>query len=189
MNRVFVLALGCLVALASGVGCQKSDSEKPVAARPPCDGVDSEFEGSFDELAKLVALQTYRTVGFGNEDEFVTNMQAIVGELNAQVGDFNRTQKHHVIEPWEWKVESGDPAAPKYYWIFGFRLGSGPRKIALNTHFDTVSPGNSEAWQPFELSRATGETKHGGVQPLWVGRGAIDDKGPALATVLVLENI
>ncbi|MET0790253.1 MAG: M20/M25/M40 family metallo-hydrolase [Polyangiaceae bacterium] len=151
--------------------------------------MDDAFQNSFDEIAKLVALQTYRSPAFANEEDFATNMQAIVDELGAQTRAFNRGQKHHSIEPWEWKVESGDPAAPKYYWIFGFRLGNGARKIALNTHFDTVSPGNSEAWQPFELSRATGETKHGGVQPLWVGRGAVDDKGPALATVLVLENI
>src|SRR5437868_4283597 len=119
MNRVLEITLVCFTALACSVGCQKSDdSVKPAATHAACEAVDSEFEGSFEELAKLVALQTYRSEGFANEEAFVTNMQATVDELGSQVASFNEGQKGHLIEPWEWRVESGDPAAPKYYWIF-----------------------------------------------------------------------
>jgi len=190
MNRLVELGLFVLASLAFGVGCQREDGAgKPGTDVQACTGVDGKLEASFAEVATLVAAETYRTEGFTNEDAFAENMQRIVEDLNEQTREFNLGQKRHKIEPWEWKVESGDAASPKYYWVFGFRLGSGPRKIALNTHFDTVAPGNSDAWKPFELSKSTGETKHGGVQDLWVGRGAIDDKGPALATFLVLQDI
>lgn len=180
-----------VAALAYGASCRGDDpvSRAPSAAAPACAGVDADFEASFEALARLVAAETYRAEQFANEETFIANMQAIVDDLNAQARQFNEGQKTHRLEPWEWKVESGDAAEPRYYWVFGFRLGKGPRKISLNTHFDTVSPGDSDVWEPFKLTKARGETRHGGAQDLWVGRGAIDDKGPALATFLVLKDI
>ncbi|WP_437726135.1 M20/M25/M40 family metallo-hydrolase [Sorangium sp. So ce861] len=180
-----------VAALSYGVSCQGDDpsSQAPAARAPACASVDAEFEASFDALARLVAAETYREEQFANEEAFVASMQAIADDLNAQARQFNEGQKTHKLEPWEWKVESGNAAEPRYYWVFGFRLGNGPRKISLNTHFDTVSPGDADVWEPFKLTKSRGATKHGGEQELWVGRGAIDDKGPALATFLVLKDI
>ncbi|MGK3996477.1 M20/M25/M40 family metallo-hydrolase [Sorangium sp. So ce1024] len=175
--------------LAAFAGCQGDGPVSPAAAASACAGVDAELEASFDALARLVAAETYRAEQFANEDAFVANMQTIVDDLKAQAQQFNEGQKTHKLEPWEWKVEGGDPAGPRYHWVFGFRLGNGPRRISLNTHFDTVSPGDTDVWEPFKLTRSTGATRHGGEQELWVGRGAIDDKGPALATFLVLKQI
>ncbi|XYI00139.1 M20/M25/M40 family metallo-hydrolase [Sorangium sp. So ce1128] len=191
MTRIYRAGWIGVAALAYVASCQEDGpvNPVPVAAAPACAGVGAEFEASFDALARLVAAETYRAEQFANEERFVASMQSIADDLNAQAQQFNEGQKTHKIEPWEWKVESGNPAEPRYYWVFGFRLGKGPRKISLNTHFDTVSPGDTDVWEPFKLTRGTGETKHGGAQDLWVGRGAIDDKGPALATFLVLKDI
>lgn len=190
LSRLVHVGWIVVAALAYGA-CQGDDALNPApsAAAPACAHVDAEFEASFDALARLVAAETYRAEQFANEDAFVTSMQAIVDDLRAQAQQFNEGQKTHRIEPWEWKVESGNAAEPRYYWVFGFRLGNGPRKISLNTHFDTVSPGDTDVWEPFVLTKSRGATKHGGEQDLWVGRGAIDDKGPALATFLVLKDI
>ncbi|MEZ4768642.1 MAG: M20/M25/M40 family metallo-hydrolase [Caldilineales bacterium] len=51
---------------------------------------------------------------------------------------------------------------------------------------DTVPPGD-DAWQPFE-PRAEVKEYRGGTQPFLVGRGAVDDKGPGILALSVLES-
>lgn len=179
------------MALACGAACEDDTPAKPQSSPPvdACAKIEAEFEGSFDALAKLVAVETHRAENYANEDALIANMQTIQGDLNAQVQKFNEGQKTHKLEPWEWKKETGSATDPKYWWVFGFRLGKGPRKIALSAHLDTVPPGDTNLWEPFKLTRTTGTTSEGGEQEFWQGRGAIDDKGPALATFQVLKAV
>lgn len=177
------------MAFVCGAACQGKPEEPPPAVVDACANVEAEFQGSFDALAKLVAVETYRADQFANEEALIASMQSIEDDLKAQVQQFNEGQKTHKIEAWEWKKERGQAAAPKYWWVFGFRLGKGPRKIALSTHLDTVPPGDTSLWEPFKLKKTTGKTEHGGEQEFWMGRGAIDDKGPALGTFLALKAL
>jgi succinyl-diaminopimelate desuccinylase len=183
----------CVAYLACGVAaCSDDEVVTPLpvpAVEDACANIEAEFKGSFDALASLVAVETHRAENFANEDTLVANMQTIYDDLKAQVEKFNEGQKTHKLVPWEWKKESGSTTDPRYWWVFGFRLGSGPRKVALSTHLDTVFFGDTTLWEPFKLTRTTGKTNHGGEQEFWTGRGAIDDKGPALATFQVLKAV
>ncbi|HJV77140.1 MAG TPA: M20/M25/M40 family metallo-hydrolase, partial [Paludibacter sp.] len=85
---------------------------------------------------------------------------------------FNNNAKFYSIKSFEWKSVDG------VYWVFGFRAGNGPRKVSLICHLDTVPPGNNE-WKPFE-PRCETRIYKGVPTEFLIGRGSIDDKGPAV---------
>ena len=86
--------------------------------------------------------------------------------------------------PFEWP-KNKDPDK-KEFWVFGFRAGAlnlpkwakKPRKVSLICHLDTVPPGNLD-WGPFKARKET-RVYNGVSTPFLIGRGAIDDKGPAV---------
>lgn len=182
----------CFAVLAFVTACE-GETLRPVEPAEgdinACANIEAEVEGSFDALARLVASETYRTENFANEEELIPKLQAIYDDLEAQVKAFNEGQKTHKLEPVYWREESGTPGEPKNWWVFGFRLGTGPYKVALSSHFDTVAPGSADTWDPFTLKKEKREIPQVGEQDFWVGRGAIDDKGPALVTFQVLKAI
>src|SRR4051812_2910093 len=106
-NRSLIVLLAVLAFSAS---CRTS--EQASAPANPCSEVSAQFEASFEPLSRLVAAETYRAEQFANEEAFTANMQTIVDDLQEQAREFNRGQKKHTIEPWEWKVESGTSQAP-----------------------------------------------------------------------------
>ncbi|KUO65868.1 MAG: dipeptidase [Gracilibacter sp. BRH_c7a] len=59
-------------------------------------------------------------------------------------------------------------------------FGQGPKTIGLIVHLDTVPEGSGWSFPPFE-----GQIQNGKIY----GRGAIDDKGPAIATLYALKAI
>ncbi|WNG31751.1 M20 family metallopeptidase [Cystobacter fuscus] len=137
----------------------------------------------FDDLSKFVAARTYRGVD-QTEAETVANLQKIQEEVRLQVEQFNAQQKVHKLVPFEWKKTVNGQA----YWLFGVRVGSGPRRVALSSHLDTVPPGTVAGWEPFKLVKEQ-RTYFGKEQEFYVGRGAIDDKGPALVAFNVLKAV
>ena len=191
MDRRNWMRLSCLAALtmAGACGDDTDSGMDPPAGSDACANIEAEIEGSFDSLAEMVAIETYRSENFANEEVLIANMQTLYGNLQGQVQEFNEGQKTHKLELTEWRKESGIPDEPKYWWVFGIRLGKGPYKIALSTHLDTVSPGDASQWEPFTLKKETHDTPEASQQEFWVGRGAIDDKGPALSTLQVLKKI
>jgi succinyl-diaminopimelate desuccinylase len=140
-------------------------------------------EQLFDDLSKFVAARTYRGVDL-SEAQVVANLQLIQEELRRQTEQFNEKQKVHKLSPFEWKKTING----QEYWLFGVRVGSGPRRVALSSHLDTVPPGNQEGWEPFNLVKQQ-RTYLGKEQEFYVGRGAIDDKGPALVAFNVLKAV
>jgi succinyl-diaminopimelate desuccinylase len=97
------------------------------------------------------------------------------------------------------ETEEGTQTNPPQYKVFGFRIGEGPRKISILAHLDVVPPG-SDVWQPFQPrqvehdyqpsdSNELKELPMWGEQTFLVGRGAIDDKGPAISTFIVLKTL
>ncbi len=140
-------------------------------------------ENLFQELSEFVAIQTYRG-GALSEDQVVNHLGKIRDSLATKVEEFNLGQKTHKLELFEWKQPVGHE-----YWLFGFRLGSGPHKIAVCCHLDTVPPGDDSSWNPFELVREQRDYMGKASQDFYVGRGSIDDKGPAVVAFNVLKAV
>ena len=140
-------------------------------------------ENLFRELADFVAIETFRG-GSLSEDKVINNLERIRDILKTQVEEFNLGQKVHRLELFEWKNPVGHE-----YWLFGFRLGSGPHKIAVCCHLDTVPPGDNLSWNPFELIHEQRDYMGKSSQDFYVGRGSIDDKGPAVVAFNVLKAV
>lgn len=146
-------------------------------------------ERLFDDLSRFVAVETYRG-GALSEAQVVANLRLLQADLVQQAAEFNQGQETHDLVPFEWTAPS--PAGES--WVFGFRLGTGQRKISLLSHLDTVPPGDDEdipgrSWDPFVLQEERRDYLGREAQRFYVGRGAIDDKGPALVTFYVLKAV
>jgi succinyl-diaminopimelate desuccinylase len=122
-----------------------------------------------EDTSQLVKLETWRDGS--NEETVLENLGKIKDFFVNKMDVFNKTSKVQ-IRPFEWK------SADRKYWVFGFRAGNGPRKVSLICHLDTVPPGNY-GWKPFE-PRQESRLYKGVPTPFLIGRGAIDDKGPAV---------
>jgi succinyl-diaminopimelate desuccinylase len=133
------------------------------------------------DLANLVRIQTFRDDAPDSEARTLQNLSLIQAYLQTRIDAFNQGQRTMKIIPFDWKAEVNGVAR----WVFGFRVGNGPRKFSIFTHLDTVPPGE-DPWQPFE-PRIEMLPYRGGSQEFLVGRGAIDDKGPAVISLSVLE--
>ena len=135
------------------------------------------------ETSHLVTLQTYRTEDPQSEQLVVDNLARSRDYLMGLAQEFNLGQSTLKLEPFEWRR-----AGPtQTQWVFGFRLGSGPKKVAILAHLDTVPPGNAD-WRPFE-PRVEARDYRGAAQPFLVGRGAADDKGPAVLALIVMRAL
>lgn len=135
------------------------------------------------ETVRLVEMETYRTEAPDSEQKVIANLTRARDYLMGLAERFNRGQRTLKLEPFEWR----HPGPAQTQWVFGFRLGTGPRKVAMLTHLDTVPPGDL-GWRPFE-PRIEQREYNGGVQPFLVGRGAVDDKGPAVIGFTVLRAL
>ncbi|MGR9015063.1 MAG: M20/M25/M40 family metallo-hydrolase [Gammaproteobacteria bacterium] len=144
--------------------------------------VDDLFNKEFiDRTSELVKIKTY--VGLtGGSKETRVNIQKVRDRFKQWADDVNKELKTAKLEFFEWENE-------KNFWLFGFRLGSGKHKVAIITHLDTVPPGQeSETWHPFEPKieqRIYLEEK----TDFLVGRGTLDDKGPAVVSFAALEAL
>lgn len=169
------LAVAALVLLA---GCGSSDGDDN---RPYLDRMLA--ERFVPETSELVKLQTYRSDDPQSEQRMVENMASARDYLSGLAEEFNREQRTLKLEPFEWRR-----AGPtQTQWVFGFRLGNGPKRIAILAHLDTVPPGNAD-WRPFEPRVETRDYR-GKPQPFLVGRGAVDDKGPGILGMIVLRSL
>ncbi|HYO52649.1 M20/M25/M40 family metallo-hydrolase [Archangium sp.] len=146
-------------------------------------------ERLFDDLSRFVEIQTYRN-GKLSEQQVVANLQELRDELMSRAEEFNKGQKVHKLVPFEWKKTLKVPGTDteQEYWLFGLRLGTGQKKIMLSSHLDTVPPGDNPNWEPFKLKKAQ-RTYLGKETEFYVGRGSIDDKGPALVAFYVLQSV
>ncbi|WP_394849157.1 M20/M25/M40 family metallo-hydrolase [Pendulispora brunnea] len=188
--------LGCasIIALMVGVACSSND-DNPPSNNPAdaCSTIESDVKNDFNTLAKFVAIETYRTENWANEDKVTEGMEKIYAEMKQQVDAFNAGQKTSKLTLTRWDQpsvdENGKPLSgePPTWRVFKISLGSGPRRVAIATHLDTVAPGN-DSWKPFTLEKKELDY-NGKKEEFWVGRGSIDDKGPAVATLQVIKAI
>jgi succinyl-diaminopimelate desuccinylase len=127
------------------------------------------------ETRAIVRIPTYKGV-----DNLQANLNQVKDFLQARVDSFNQTQQSLKFRSFEWHSETSE------HWLFGYRLGNGPRKVSLITHIDVVPPGGSD--RPFE-PRVEKRVYVGEEMDFLVGRGTIDDKGPAIATLIVMRAL
>jgi len=139
------------------------------------------------DIKELVGYQTWRD---GNNEETVKkNLNKIKESFERRAEKFNGDNPNAKMIPFEWKGNyKDDKGSEKEAWVFGFRAGAcgvdiskatqKPRKVSLICHLDTVPPGNLD-WNPFN-AREEDRVYNGVSTPFLIGRGAIDDKGPAV---------
>ena len=167
----------------------ESDDQSHITESLPLDQCFvREDEGFLDKLVTknlknllpaMVAIPTVRTDDLSTADE-IEKMQRLKDLIDNDVEKFNKNSVNKLV-PFEWKKEvDGMP-----FWVFGYRLGKGEKKIALITHADVV-PANSE--EAFEL-KCENRMYQGIKQPFFIGRGALDDKGPTIAMSSTLEAL
>ena len=129
------------------------------------------------DIKELVGYETWR-------DE--TDESEIKARKNLRnIREFMKGKKDPQMEFFQWPEDIDDETKKQKYWVFGFRAGAlkvpkgskKPRKVSLICHLDTVSPGNF-SWDPFNAREET-RIYNGIPTAFLIGRGAIDDKGPA----------
>ena len=188
----------CLLVFVSCAlcGCNRQEPER---AQITPDGkilshevIDSVFDEHFlPEAEHLIRLQTWRRSNATDADEqgVIENLRQVYDYLQDRATAFNKGQKTLMLRPFEWdEPKSGTPEdTGSRHWLFGFRLGSGEEKVSIITHVDTVGPGDF-SWKPFE-PRVELREYQGEKTPFLIGRGAIDDKGPAIVVFSVLRAI
>jgi succinyl-diaminopimelate desuccinylase len=155
-----------------------SEETKP-GDSPGSAALDRDQQELVDRITQLVQVQTFRTTPFDAEHERVVQagLDSIRRIFDARLAERLGEQSAGSVDRFEW-LEPVEPQDRGRYRVFGYRVGTGPRKTTLMCHLDTVPPG-SDDWDPFGCRVETRIYK-GSPQPFIIGRGAIDDKGPAV---------
>ena len=175
-RNLLAISLGVLWFLCIGTACTpRSDSD---------DTIEKLWNSRFlKEINTIIPIKTYRS-GDTDEREVIRNLTEVKRKLLEWAEEFNRQLVHIKLNGFEWKKTIHG----KDYWLFGLRLGSGSYKIVMITHLDTVPPGGDD-WRPFEPRIEKRDYMGEKSMDFLVGRGAIDDKGPAVAAFVVLRSL
>ncbi|MBU2709868.1 M20/M25/M40 family metallo-hydrolase [Zooshikella harenae] len=169
--------------LAAMAGCSQNPTHQQIL--PETIKKNPLAEAIIKDTNALVAIPSYRSEGRSSH-EVQQSFSKIKSVLDQRIEGFNQQQQHLKIQGFEWQKSRADqPGDP--YRLFGYRLGNGPEKLSFITHLDTVAPGGMD-WQPFQ-PRIEQRELHQTSQPFLVGRGAVDNKGPAMATLNILQQL
>ena len=163
-------------------GCQ---SDKPI--EPVSDNYIADEQVKQDTLALLTSVikqQTWRLPDRSNEATALQNLDNIRHILWKDLQAFNAQQSHIKFQQHQWKKAVNG----KTYWVYSYRIGSGDNLVSIISHMDTVAPGD-ESWRPFELRQEQRAYPEEAEQTFLVGRGAIDDKGPAIFALDAIKAI
>jgi len=134
------------------------------------------------ETSALIAIPTHDDPT--HPAHRVKNLTRVKIQLQQWATAFNQQLQHDQLQAFEWQKRIDG----KDYWLFGFRLGRGAHKIAMLTHVDTVPPGQSD-WQPYQARIEKREYLGEKQVDFLVGRGAMDNKGPAISAFIVLRRL
>jgi succinyl-diaminopimelate desuccinylase len=134
-------------------------------------------------LPELVGIPTVRRGEF-NDPDSLARLGEVKTLLDAEIAAFNSSTAGEPITSFEWIETVGDTE----YWLFGYRVGSGSRKISFINHADVVEADEADGWTPWELTRED-RVYRGTSQPFLVGRGALDDKGPMVVSLTIMKEL
>lgn len=155
-----------------------------------------------DETSHICRLVTSRTES-GKLNPNVITVRDYIFDL---ANKFNQTQTSLKFSTFQWCIEdlpekgfesndspTDDEVLNAKFSVFGLRLGSDQPayKMVAICHLDTVSAAEDGSWSPFSPSIETREYPEGTKNPqsFLVGRGCIDDKGPAISAFLVARCV
>ncbi len=153
----------------------------------PTSTTESWIEVIIKDTSTLVSIETWRDGTKEKEKTVEENLEEINVFFKGKADAHNKKYPNAQMMPFEWKGKyKDDEGNEKEAWVFGFRAGAlevpkgtkKPRKVSLICHLDTVPPGNLD-WHPFDAREET-RVYNGVSTPFLIGRGAIDDKGPAV---------
>lgn len=133
-----------------------------------------------DDTSALVTLQTWRDGTPEKEKDVQTKLSKIQAHFIKKMESYNAGKDEPLkMRAFEWlSNDDSDESDLPQYRVFGFRAGKGPRKVSIICHLDTVPPGNND-WDPFN-PRVETRVYNGVPTDFLIGRGSIDDKGPAV---------
>ncbi len=198
---LFWMAMGCVALITIVSQCSKKGSEPDGASTSPEQATqlsETEVTNPVDQILedelkwiiprtkKLIALPTFREKPGETSGYFRQNMEAIRDNLFSDVALVNSKTPLKIapLRTFEWRAQENPDK-----WVFGVKLGNGPKRLALIAHLDTV-PANAGpgTWKPFTPHIETRELA-GKQTTFLVGRGAVDDKGPAAALFTVMVSL
>lgn len=159
------------------------------------------------ETVDLCQYQTFRETG--NEASVKTNLRKCRTYFGNLADQTNATLTNYKLTSFEWcsdgtldeddnvlGTESPTEAQidESTHWVFGYRLGpdAAPYKLTLVCHLDTVPASPSGAWDPFNPDDSQTLNYPGGSetpQQFLIGRGCVDDKGPAASAFIVVRQL
>ncbi len=164
-----------LVTAFFGIACACAAGAPIMSTAESGNHVEKLWNSHFlEETSAIVSIPTYRD-DKTDEHAVVKNLGQVKAKIFAWADEFNRELIYDELEPFEWKRTIDH----KEYWLFGLRLGEGDHRIAMITHLDTVPPGGDD-WRPFQPRLEQLEYMGENGVDFLVGRGTIDNKGPAL---------
>jgi len=175
-RRTFVMAPG-FAALASGMATIEAGAGAQTGTPEATPVVSAGSPAWLATVEDLVRIETWRASDGSNEAQVVDRLGQVKARLAKEIDGFVSSNGLVAAVPtaFEWR----DPDNP--YWVFGWRAGSGANRMTLITHLDTVPPGEAD-WQPFK-PRIEQREYNGTTTDFLVGRGALDDKGPAVVAL------
>ncbi|KAI0560250.1 Peptidase M20 [Gracilaria domingensis] len=109
--------------------------------------------------------------------------------------------KKHQLTPFQWcgvgkngtHSPSEEQIAESMYWVFGYRVGpdSAEHKVSIICHLDTIPASDGDGWILFSPKVEERDYDDGTVSPqvFLVGRGCVDDKGPAVSAFIVFRAL
>ncbi|MBL4866435.1 MAG: M20/M25/M40 family metallo-hydrolase [Pseudomonadales bacterium] len=146
--------------------------------------ISADDNTSYSLLEKIIAIQTWRAPDGSNSQVLSENLNAVKNIIWQDLSRFNEQQKNIKFTQHEWKKTING----REYWVYSYRIGAGERLLSVISHLDTVPPGD-DGWDPFKLRREERSYSGEAPQTFLVGRGAIDDKGPAVFALEAIKMI
>lgn len=152
-----------------------------------------------DETTELCQIVTYTTVTHQLNDKMINARNFILRKAL----EFNDTQSTVKFSHFQWVQDQSDTSyfnptkqqvLDSKYYLLGLRLGpeNARYKVAMICHLDTVPASEDSGWKPFDpfvdhsLEYPAGNTSP---QDFLVGRGCVDDKGPAIIALIVARAL
>ncbi|PXF41848.1 putative dipeptidase [Gracilariopsis chorda] len=153
------------------------------------------------ETTELCKIKAYRGADLSDE-EVHAGLKQCRQVIAGIAKNFNQTvMRKHQLVPFQWcgdgKDGTHDPTeeqlAKSPFWVFGYRVGpeSASYKVSIICHLDTVPASDGDDWTPFSPKQEERDYDDGTDSPqqFLVGRGCIDDKGPAMSAFIMFRAL
>ncbi|CAN8073441.1 unnamed protein product [Agarophyton chilense] len=154
-----------------------------------------------NETTDLCKIKAYRDADLSDE-QVHAGLSQCRKYIFRIAENFNQTvmQKHQLVS-FQWCGDgtngthnpTEEEIASSPFWVFGFRIGSdsAENKVSIVCHLDTVPASDGDGWTPFTPTQEERDYPGGTTSPqqFLVGRGCIDDKGPAMSAFIMFRAL